>query len=99
MRALKIATVVAGVAVAALGAAGLIVYSSARVSNVGELEFANELAIPPLAEPRVGGDGRRVFDLELEQGVSELLPGRKTETWGRTAPTSRRRCAPRAATR
>jgi suppressor of ftsI len=93
MRALKIATVVAGVAVTALGAAALIVYSSAQVSNVGELEFANELGIPPLAEPRVGADGRKVFDLELEKGVTELLPGRKTETWGANgshlAPTLR----------
>jgi hypothetical protein len=64
MRVLKIAPVAGGVAVAALGAAALIVCSSARVSTVGELEFANELRIPPLAEPRVGADGRKVFDLE-----------------------------------
>ncbi len=86
MLALKAATVVAGIAVAALGLAALILYSSAHVSNVGELEFTNELAIPPLAEPRVGGDGRKVFELELEQGVTELLPGRKTETWGANGP-------------
>jgi blue copper oxidase len=86
MPALKTAAVVAGVAVAALGAVALIVYSSARVSNVGELDFANELAIPPLAEPRVGGDGSKVFDLKLQQGVSELRPGRKTETWGANGP-------------
>src|SRR5919106_1522994 len=93
MRALKIATVAAGVAVTALGAAALIVYWGAQVSTVGELEFANELRIPPLAEPRVGADGRKVFDLELEKGVTELLPGRKTETWGANgshlAPTLR----------
>jgi suppressor of ftsI len=93
MPALKTAAVVAGVAVAALGAAALIVYSSARVSNVGELDFADELGIPPLAEPRVDGDGRKVFDLILQQGVSELLPGKKTETWGANgshlAPTLR----------
>ena len=93
MRALKIATVAAGVAVTALGAAALIVYWGAQVSTVGKLEFANELRIPPLAEPRVGADGRKVFDLELEKGVTELLPGRKTETWGANgshlAPTLR----------
>jgi FtsP/CotA-like multicopper oxidase with cupredoxin domain len=93
MRALKISASVVGVAVAALAAVTLIVYSSADVSNVGELEFANELRIPPLAESRVDDDGRKVFDLELEQGVSELLPGKKTETWGangsQLAPTLR----------
>ncbi|MGH2978624.1 MAG: multicopper oxidase family protein [Solirubrobacterales bacterium] len=86
MRVLKIAAVVAGVAVAALAAAALVVYSSADTSTIGKLDFANRLAIPPLAEPRVDGDGRKVFDLDLEQGVVELLPGKETETWGANGP-------------
>src|SRR5918996_4763740 len=86
MRLVKLAAVVAGVAVVGLAAAAFLVWSSAKTSTVGELEFANRLAIPPLAEPRVDGEGRKVFDLELEQGVSELLPGRKTETWGANGP-------------
>jgi FtsP/CotA-like multicopper oxidase with cupredoxin domain len=85
-RVLKIAGVVAGVAVAALAAALFALWSNARVGNVGELEFANELAIPPLAEPRVDGAGRLVFELELEAGESELLPGTRTETWGANGP-------------
>jgi FtsP/CotA-like multicopper oxidase with cupredoxin domain len=86
MRVLKISAGVVAVAVAALAAAAFLFWSSAKTSTVGELEFANRLAIPPLAEPRVDGEGRKVFDLELEQGVSELLPGKKTETWGANGP-------------
>src|SRR5918999_706261 len=81
MRLVRLAAVVAGVVLVGLAAAAFLVWSSAKTSTVGELEFANRLAIPPLAEPRVDGEGRKVFDLELEQGVSELLPGKKTETW------------------
>ena len=86
MRVLKIAAGVAAAAVVVLAGAALLVWSSARTSTVGELEFANRLAIPPLAEPHVDAEGRRVFDLELKQGVSELLPGQETETWGANGP-------------
>ena len=86
MRVLKIAAAVAAAAVAALATAAFLVWSSAKTSTVGELDFANELRIPLLAEPRVDGDGRKVFDLELELGVSELLPGKETATWGANGP-------------
>jgi blue copper oxidase len=56
-------------------------YSRADVNTVGELGFENELAIPPLLEPRAE-DGRKVFDLTLQQGRAELLPGKPAETWG-----------------
>lgn len=92
-RALKIAGVVVGVAVVGLAAILFVLWSSAKTSNVGELEFANRLAIPPLAEPRVDGKGRKAFDLELQAGESELLAGTRTETWGANgshlAPTLR----------
>jgi len=65
----------------ALVAAGCGLYSSAQVSTVGELAFENELAIPPLLEPQEE-DGRKVFDLTLEQGRAELLPGKPAATWG-----------------
>ena len=86
MRALKISAGVVGVAVAALAATLFVLWSSAKTSTVDELEFANRLAIPPLAEPRLDDDGRKVFDLELERGMSELLPGKRTETWGANGP-------------
>jgi suppressor of ftsI len=82
----KLAAVVAGVAVVGLAAAAFLVCSSAKTSTVGELEFANRLAIPPLAEPRIDGDGRKVFDLELRAGETQILPGTTTETWGAKGP-------------
>ncbi len=65
----------------ALVAAGCALYSDARTSTVGELEFEHELAIPPLLDGREH-DGRRVFDLTLETGRSQLLPGTSADTWG-----------------
>ena len=80
------ALAVLGVLVLALVGAGIWMWSSAAQSNVGELSFANELRIPPLAEPSVDEPGRKVFDLRLEEGDAELLPGKQTETWGANGP-------------
>jgi blue copper oxidase len=70
--------------VAGLGLAGVAawLWSQADISNVGRLRFQNELRIPPLLEPRVDGTGRKVFDLHLQAGTSQLLAGKRTETWG-----------------
>ena len=57
-------------------------YFTAGASNVGKLDFANTLRIPPLLAPHVDGHGRKVFDLTLETGTSTLLPGKTTRTWG-----------------
>lgn len=57
-------------------------YQDARHDNVGELTFDNPVAIPPVLEPRVDDAGRKHFDLRLQTGRSELLPGHSTETWG-----------------
>jgi blue copper oxidase len=65
----------------ALVAAGCALYGDARTSTVGQLEFEHELAIPPLLDGREH-DGRRVFDLALETGRSQLLPGTSADTWG-----------------
>jgi blue copper oxidase len=67
-----------------LGVAGLAawLWSQADLSNVGQLGFANQLKIPPLLEPRRDGAGRKVFDLRLQQGTSQLLAGKPTQTWG-----------------
>jgi suppressor of ftsI len=86
MRVLKIGAAVATAVVVVLATAAFLVWSSAKTSTVGELEFANRLAIPPLAEPGVDDDGRKVFDLELRAGETELLPGSETETWGANGP-------------
>lgn len=40
------------------------------------------LPIPPLSAGRVGVDGVRRFELAAQPGVTEMLPGRSTATWG-----------------
>ena len=62
--------------------AGAWVYQQADTTNVGRLSFANRLRIPPVLEPRLDGQGRKVFDLQLQEGTTELLPGKPASTWG-----------------
>ena len=81
-RALRRLGAAVAVIVLALVAGGWFVFSSARTSNVEELGFRQALRIPPLLEPDVDGAGRKVFDLDLQQGRAELLPGTTAETWG-----------------
>jgi FtsP/CotA-like multicopper oxidase with cupredoxin domain len=57
-------------------------YSQAKQSNVGTLSFDNELAIPPLAEPTVDEDGRKVFDLRFTAGETRLVDDGPSKTWG-----------------
>jgi FtsP/CotA-like multicopper oxidase with cupredoxin domain len=63
-------------------AVGAWLYSRADISTVGDLDFANPLEIPPVLEPETDAEGRRVFDLDLQRGTSELVPGTSSETWG-----------------
>ena len=67
-----------------LGLAGVVglVWSRADTSNLGKLDFANQLKIPPLLQPHVDAAGAKVFDLRLQAGSSQLLPGKAAETWG-----------------
>jgi blue copper oxidase len=67
-----------------LGLAGVVglVWSRADTSNLGKLDFANQLKIPPLLQPHVDAAGTKVFDLRLQAGSSQLLPGKAAETWG-----------------
>lgn len=58
------------------------VWVTATVDTVGEVEFDRPLAVPPLAESRVDEQGRRVFDLTLQQGETDLGRAEPTETWG-----------------
>ena len=87
-----------GVAVAAgagWGATFLKVYQDRRRSNVGKLSFRNAVRIPALLDPEPSADGRRHYRLTLAPGSSDLLPGRRTPTWGANgsylAPTLRAR--------
>jgi FtsP/CotA-like multicopper oxidase with cupredoxin domain len=73
------ATLTVTVVVVAVGAW---LYTRADINTVGDLDFANPLTIPPLLEPDTDSQGRKVFDLDLQQGTSELIPGRTSETRG-----------------
>lgn len=57
-------------------------WDRAQVSTVDELSFANELRIPPLAEPTVDAQGRKVFDLTARVGETTFKPGTTTPTLG-----------------
>jgi FtsP/CotA-like multicopper oxidase with cupredoxin domain len=81
-RRLAWAGAILAVLVVALVGAAALVYSQAASSNVGELAFEQPLRIPPLLAPRADDEGRKVFDLRLERGETELLPGKPAETWG-----------------
>jgi blue copper oxidase len=85
----RILLVVLALAVLLLALAGAVagwLYARADTSTVGELSFANELKIPPLFEPESDGDRRHVYDLRLQTGSTELLPGETAETWGVNGP-------------
>src|SRR3990170_1257595 len=70
--------------VAVVGAVvfGTWMYSRARVDTLGDLSFEQPLHIPPVLEPVIDDEGRRVFGLELQEGTTELLPGTESATWG-----------------
>nr|WP_199561857.1 multicopper oxidase domain-containing protein [Micromonospora deserti] len=68
----------------ALPAAGMAgyVWSTAYRSNVGQVSFDRPLAIPPLARGVRDAHGRLRVDLRLQTGQTELLPGKRADTWG-----------------
>ena len=76
------AAAVAGLALMLSGCGIVDTVTGRSVSTVDEVEFSQELAIPPLAEPRVDADGRRVFELTTQSGEREFLSGQTTQTWG-----------------
>ncbi|MFI6426001.1 multicopper oxidase family protein [Promicromonospora sp. NPDC050880] len=79
-----IGSVSAGALALLLGLAGCALVPGS-VTPVDEVEFTNELAIPPLAPSHVV-DGTRVFSLTAQEGTTEFLPGVETRTWGFDGP-------------
>jgi FtsP/CotA-like multicopper oxidase with cupredoxin domain len=82
---LRVLLVITGTGLAlVLALAGVVgvVYLRAGTSTVGKLDFANQLKIPPLLAPHTDPTGTKVFDLRLQPGTSQLLPGTTTPTWG-----------------
>ena len=68
-------------------------FVTAKVDTVGQVEFDRPLAVPPLAESSIDDRGRRVFDLTMQEGRTDLGRDEKTSTWGMNgsylAPTLR----------
>ena len=71
------------VAILVLFGVGLLTYEtvSGLTTVNNDLEFTNELTIPPLLEPEMVGD-KKVFKFTLQEGETEFLPGQMTRTWG-----------------
>lgn len=72
-----------------LGTFALVVtvsYARATESNVGDLTFETKVRVPPLLEPKIDAQGRKIFDLRFTAGTSELIEGRQTATWGLNGP-------------
>jgi FtsP/CotA-like multicopper oxidase with cupredoxin domain len=85
------AVLVTALAAVAAGAAAVVgigaaLWLGADVDTVGDRRFERRLRIPPLLEPHVDRVGRKVFDLGLRRGRTELLPGTTTATWGINGP-------------
>jgi len=85
------AALVTGLAAVAAGTAAVVgigaaLWLGADVDTAGDRRFERKLQIPPLLEPRVDRDGRKVFELGLQEGRTELLPGTTTATWGVNGP-------------
>ncbi|MFC7550259.1 multicopper oxidase family protein [Plantactinospora sp. GCM10030261] len=79
---LRGAAVAGAVTVLPAGAMAGYVWTSAGRGNVGEVSFGRPLAIPPLAGGVRDVRGRVRVELRLQAGRAELLPGKRTETWG-----------------
>ncbi|MEU7730743.1 multicopper oxidase domain-containing protein [Streptomyces sp. NPDC040724] len=78
---LILGSLVAGSALV-IGALFTWLYTGAKVSTVGAVDFRNALAVPPLAPSTVDADGTRVFDLRMQAGETGFTPGTRTPTWG-----------------
>ncbi|MEW9547172.1 multicopper oxidase family protein [Nonomuraea sp. NPDC050783] len=70
------------VTVAPVGGFAGWLWADAARSNVGDLSFTTPLRIPPLAPAVSKGRFAKQFTLTLQRGVSELVPGKRTPTWG-----------------
>jgi FtsP/CotA-like multicopper oxidase with cupredoxin domain len=77
----------------ALGASLVMSYQDLHRDTVGDLSFENPLSIPPLLEGAKASDGSYAWGLDLQTGITEILPGKTTPTWGANgaflAPTLR----------
>ena len=85
-RAIRTLSWAVAAAVLAIAVAAGVVFLRAQTTTTGSLSFQQPLHIPPLLDPRIDATGRKAFDLWLQRGTTELLPGRPTQTWGINGP-------------
>ncbi|WP_354637876.1 multicopper oxidase family protein [Kitasatospora camelliae] len=50
------------------------------------VDVGTPLRVPPLLHPDPGPDGVRHYELTLQAGETEILPGKQTPTWGFNGP-------------
>jgi FtsP/CotA-like multicopper oxidase with cupredoxin domain len=77
---------VAGCAAVPIGGAATFFLANQPDSTVGDIDFINPLAIPPLLAPEPDANGRKTFDLTLQTGQTRIIPDGTAETWGINGP-------------
>lgn len=80
-RLLGLAVGAAAALVAAAISIGLWTYTSAS-TTVTHGSYPRALRIPPLLDPTPDATGTKRFDLRLQAGTTDLLPGKPAATWG-----------------
>ena len=81
----RVLAVVIGLVMVACGLGALLVirlWNGTALDTVGEVDFANRLTIPPLAQSRLDDRGRRVFDLTADEGSHDFGSAGTVATWG-----------------
>jgi FtsP/CotA-like multicopper oxidase with cupredoxin domain len=64
------------------GTVGALVWNRGQVETIDKVDFANRLAVPPLAPSHLDDQGRRVFDLRAQAGQHDFGSGHQASTWG-----------------
>lgn len=82
---LKLAALGAG-AVGVTSVAGCSIFAPRQAMNTfGQVTFDTPLPVPPILEANNVG-GRQVFDMTIQEGISQIVPQGGTTTWGLNGP-------------
>ncbi len=82
----KAAGIVTGAVVLPAAALSGWIWVTADKTNVGRVTFDQALHIPELLAPPIDADGVRGFEVSLQEGTAEFLPGNPANTWGINGP-------------
>lgn len=78
--------VAAGVVTVGAGGYFASEWANEPTSNIGEVDFGTPLHIPPLLVPDADEDGRKVYDLTIQTGETQIVPDGASATWGINGP-------------